>query len=152
MVKVGFSSMLLIVLPITLMFLFAGISFSQETPEDILVVVNKGVALDAIQTDDLRNIFLLKKKLYDTAGKKLTPINASEGTDLREAWREAVLGMSKGKEKMYWKKAQMKSGLRPPKGFSNPLQVVFQIKNSVGYVKRADYKEGVAKIVAVIKQ
>lgn len=121
-----------------------------EGPDDILVIANKGVALDSISKDTLADLFLKKKSVKDNGGNDLVPINAPDGSPLRDAWAKRVLGMDAGSEAAYWNKILVKSGTQAPKSLPNTMAAAFAVKSSISYIKRSDYKEGVAKVLAVI--
>ncbi|MEW5948014.1 MAG: hypothetical protein AB1711_01220 [Thermodesulfobacteriota bacterium] len=134
-----------------LMFLLLPVMMAwAEGPTDILVIANKGVALDSISKDTLADLFLKKKGVKDNAGNDLVPINAPEGSPLRDAWAKRVLGMDAGSEVAYWKKMLVASGTQAPKSLPNTMAAAFSVKGAISYIKRSDYKEGVAKVLAVI--
>jgi len=120
-----------------------------ESPDDILVIVNKSTALDETTVAELRNIFLKKKSAWHTGASAL-PVHAQENTVLRKQFRDRLLQMSATAEREYWKNAKIKQALMAPPTFSNTLKAVFKLRGAVSYVFRSDYKEGVAKVVLVL--
>lgn len=135
---------------LVLFFSLVTMNASADDPNDILVIANKSVALESISAGQLVELFLKKAAVIDSNNIELIPINAPEGSPLREAWAKRALGMDGGSEISYWKKLLVKSGTQEPKSVTNPMAAVFTVKGAVGYVNRADYKDGLVKILAVI--
>ncbi len=120
-----------------------------DSPEDIIIVVNKSVTKKEVTVDELRDYFLLKR-LHWPDGKKIVPINVRGNDELRVAFRGRILEMSETEENRYWQDRKIKSGLKKPPELGSNLRAVFKIKGSISYVYRKDYKEGVARIVLVL--
>ena len=120
-----------------------------ESPNDIIVIANSSVQADGITKDELRDIFLKKRTSWGNSGN-VKPINASDGSDLREQFCEEVLQMTPEEEKRYFQEEKIKNGLTAPNSFSNTQKAVFKLRGSVSYVYRSDFKEGVAKVLLVI--
>ena len=120
-----------------------------DSPQDILVVANKGVSVGAISKNELRDIFLKKKTSWAKGGQAI-PLHAAEGSELRKEFRRRVMDLSAGEEQRYWQQFQIKSGEPQPASFGNTLKAVFKIRGSVSYVFRSQYKEGVAKVLLVL--
>ena len=121
-----------------------------EDPNDILIVANPSAPASGISLDDIRSIFLKKRSNWPGDGNAV-PINARKGSSLRKEFVKRVLGMTQAEESAYWKDARIKSGLTEPAEFSDVLKAVFKLKGSLSYVFRSDYKEGVAKIIYILK-
>ena len=102
-----------------------------------------------INMDELRDIFLKRRKNWDNNTKAI-PINAPKGTELRLDFSERMLKMSDVQEGRYWQEQKIRSGNSPPAEFPVPLKAVFKLRGSVGYVYRADYREGVVNILLVL--
>lgn len=120
-----------------------------DHPDDILIVANKGAPIDNLSEADIQAIFLRIRRVMG-AGATVVPVNAKEDTHLRKKFRERILQMSSEKEGRYWEDKKISLGLSAPPEFSNPLKAVFKLRNSVGYVFRSEYREGVVKVLAVI--
>ncbi len=120
-----------------------------ESPRDILVVVNRASTVDSVTIDELRDVFLKKRASWRSGGKT-TPVNASEGSSLREDFRKRVLNMSSSAEKSYWQKRKIKAGESRPAEFENTLRAVFKLRGAVSYVYRSQFKEGTARVVLVL--
>ncbi len=121
-----------------------------DKPDDILIIVNKAVNIDQTQVDELKAIFL-KRKANWSDGTKAIPINAPEGSKIREAFRRLVTGMTRSREQSFWQTQMIKHGTNRPPEFANPLKAVFKLRGAVSYVYRSDYRKGVAKIILVLR-
>lgn len=145
----------LVLLTIALSFVIGGHppraqeTISEEHPDDILIVANRGTPIQTISRSDLRNIFLGLRTLYKD-GQKIVPINAREGTALRAAFQQRVLHMTAEQEGRHWENQKIRKGVYAPVEFSNQLKAVFKLRNSLSYIFRSQYTPGVAKIVSVI--
>ncbi|MDJ0764103.1 MAG: hypothetical protein QNJ97_14065 [Myxococcota bacterium] len=120
-----------------------------EDPSDILIIANQSASASQISPDVLRDIFLKKRTAWPSGGK-VTPVNASPGSDLRKAFRDHILKMTTNEEQQYWQDLKIRKGAAEPPVFSQPLRAVFHLKGSVSYVFRSQYKEGVVKVLLVI--
>jgi hypothetical protein len=121
-----------------------------DDPDDILIIANPSAQASGISLDDIRSIFLKKRANWPRGGNAV-PINARKGSALRGEFVQRVLNMTLAEESNYWKDEQIKSGLTEPAEFSNVLKAVFKLRGSIGYVYRSEYREGVAKILYVLK-
>jgi ABC-type phosphate transport system substrate-binding protein len=120
-----------------------------DSPDDILIVVNKSVPINSVSSAELKAIFLKKKTRWKN-GSKAIPIHAKNGTPLRKAFGQRLLNMEQSREKSYWQEQKIRTGTLPPITFSNLLKAVFKVNGAVSYVFRSDYKEGVVKIIMVL--
>lgn len=138
----------LLLLPL-LVLLLAPVGVRSESPSDILVIANNAAPASTLSLEEVRSIFL-KKRASWSAGGKVVPVHAKEGSALRKSFQQRVLAMTAAEEAGYWQDQKIRRGLEGPAEFTNPLKAVFRIKGSVSYVFRSDYKEGVAKVLLVI--
>jgi len=122
---------------------------SSDDPEDILVIVNNAVGAKKAKVDEIREIFL-KKRTNWPGGGTAVPVNAGEGTALRKEFRRRVLSMNAREEQDYWNDKKIKTGVSCPVEFGNTLKAVFKLRNSVSYVYRSQYREGVARVLMVL--
>ncbi len=121
-----------------------------EKPSDILVVVNKSSPISRIEPEELKSIFLKKKEIWSD-GTRAVPINAPEGSKIREAFRRSIIGFDRDREETYWQDQMIKHGLRRPPEFSRPLKAVFKLRGAVSYVYRSEYRQNVAKVILVLR-
>ncbi|MDJ0764100.1 MAG: hypothetical protein QNJ97_14050 [Myxococcota bacterium] len=120
-----------------------------EDPNDILIIANQSASASQVSPDVLRDIFLKKRTAWPSGGK-VTPVNASPGSELRNGFRKQILKMTADEERQYWQDLKIRKGAAEPPVFSQPLRAVFHLKGSVSYVFRSQYKEGVVKVLLVI--
>ncbi len=114
--------------------------------EEILVVANLKVPVDAISEADLRAIFR-KSRLSYPGGARAVPIHARSGSPLRRDFLRRVLHLTEAEEKKFWEEQKIRKGIKPPAEFSNTLKAVFHLKGAVSYVYRSQFKEGTAKVL-----
>lgn len=112
-------------------------------------MINRSIQKKKVSIDELRDYFL-KKRLNWPSGRGVVPINAKSDSDLRAAFRRAVLEMTETEESRYWQDSKIKAGAKKPPELGNNLRAVFKIKGAISYVYRRDYKEGVVDIVLVL--
>jgi ABC-type phosphate transport system substrate-binding protein len=117
-----------------------------ESPNDLLIVVNKSVSASNVDAAEVKAIFLKNKT--SLSGDTVFPLNAKSDSDLRAAFRKHVLKMSEEKEKGFWEDEKVKKGVEPPPETAGTLKAVFSKSGGISYVFRKDYKDGTAKIVA----
>jgi len=119
---------------------------SAESPDDLVVFVNKSSRVKQLSADEIKRYFLRKQTTWEDGGRIIC-INAKDGSEDREAFRLRVLGMNAPEERRYWEAQKIKGGLAEPPTFSNTLKAVFKIKGSISYAFRKDVKPGLVKIV-----
>jgi len=119
-----------------------------EAPDDILVIGNKALDARGISKEELKATFLKKKGTV--GGSTVVPMNAPEGSSLRKEFRKAVLGMTAAEEQSYWEELKVKKAVSGPAEFGNTLKAVYSVKGGISYCRRSQYREGVAKILAVL--
>lgn len=120
-----------------------------EDPGDILIIANDSVPVGSLTLAEAQELFL-KDRVYWQSTSKATPVNAPEGSVLREDFLRRVLKMSAGDEKEFWEKKKIKTGVVPPPQFENPLKAVYKLQGGVGYVYRSQYRPGLVKILLVV--
>lgn len=140
---------------LVLLLLSSPTSARGESPEDIIVFVNKALKVDSVNLDELKKIFL-KQKTSWSAREKIVCINAKEGTPLRSIFRERVLKMDEKSEHVYWQEQKIRHQLTTPAEFSNTIKAVFKVETifksmgAISYAFRKDVPENVVKTVLVI--
>jgi ABC-type phosphate transport system substrate-binding protein len=121
---------------------------SSERPDDILIITHKSVPISTLSEAELKSIFLKQRQSWQ-GGMRVVPINAKDGTPLRQKFRSRVMKMDPEKEAKYWQDEKIKKGTVPPAEFSNTLKAVFLVKGAISYVFRKDFNPGLVKIIAV---
>lgn len=120
-----------------------------EKPNDILIIANKSVDATGVDMAELRDIFLKKKNQWK-GGLNAVPVNAPPGTAIRDDFQKRLFGKSVNEMLRYWEEYKIRSGDTEPPQFPNALKAVFHMRGAVGYVYRAQYLKGVAKILLVL--
>ena len=120
-----------------------------DNPSDILVIANNSTPVSRLTVGEAQEIFL-KERTHWGSSDKAVPINAPEGSALRNDFRIRALQMKVSDEQQYWEQRKIKSGVTPPPEFANVLKAVFKLRGSVGYIYRSQYKPGLAKILLVL--
>ena len=120
-----------------------------ESPSDILIIANTSVSTNSSTADEIRDIFLQKRSDW-SAGGRAVPIQAVEGSKLRDEFCERVLRMSPSEEQKYWQERKIRFGYTPPVEFENTLRAVYRLRGSVSYIFREQYREGVVKVLLVL--
>lgn len=120
-----------------------------EHPEDILIIAHKAISADAVTINEVKSIFLGRKAALGREGK-VTPIHAKDGSKLRVAFQRRVLDMGPEEEAGYWEDQKIRGGAAKPPEFTRPIKAVFSRRDSVGYIFRKDYQEGVVQILLVL--
>lgn len=121
-----------------------------ESPDDVVVFVNREVAVSSVTTDELRQMFLGTRTSWPGGGRILC-VNAAEGSKLRETFRTRVLRMSADEEQRYWEEQKVQGKGQEPASFGSTVKAVFRLKGGISYGLRGEVKGDVVKIVGVIK-
>lgn len=131
-------------------FVFGALDASAEDPRDLLVVVNPSVKATSITLVQVRDIFLKTRTTWPDSTARALAVNAKNYSETRTAFRQRVLNMSEEDETRYWQKQKLIGKKGEPPEFPNPLKAVFKLKDSVCYVFRSDYREGIGRVILVI--
>jgi ABC-type phosphate transport system substrate-binding protein len=124
---------------------------SAESPDDILVFINKTMDHGDVSLDELKKIFLCKKTTWSN-GQRIVPINAKESSAIRKSFREKVLGMTANEELTYWSNQRLVHQISNPAEFTATTKAVFKLRTAIGYAYRRDVPKNVVKVVLVIPQ
>lgn len=126
-----------------------------ESPDDIVVFVNKSLDITSVDLGELKKIYL-KQKTSWSSKDKIICINAKEGTALREAFRKRVLNMNAKSESIFWQEQKIRLQVTEPPSFENTIKAVFKVemifksKGAISYAFRKDFPKNVVKPVLVI--
>lgn len=119
-----------------------------EHANDLVIIANRSIRAKSITLAVLRQLFTRRRLSWASA--RIVPIDAKPGTWERKAFRRRVLRMTRDEETRYWQDQRIQSGVSPPVEFRRVLKAVYKLKGAVGYVRRAKYRFGVAKILLVL--
>jgi ABC-type phosphate transport system substrate-binding protein len=121
-----------------------------ESPNDIMIVVNKKVPVDTLTIKELKNFFLKKQFFWSRAGSDVRPINAKAGSDLRRLFLRRTFDWTETEEVEYWRTSKIQHGISKPVESSHTLKAVFSVEGSISYVFRSDYHKDVCKVVLIL--
>lgn len=118
--------------------------------EDIVIICNKGVTVNAITKSDLERIYLGQKNLWDGGGA-IEPVMLQN--ELTESFLTDYVGKNASTFGNYWKKMLFSGKGNGPKQFTKPKEVVDFVANTqgaIGFVPAGTNSDTV-KIVPVSK-
>ncbi|MBN2714725.1 MAG: hypothetical protein JXX14_02655 [Deltaproteobacteria bacterium] len=116
-----------------------------ESPDQLVVIVNRNFKVDSLSVAEVRRIF--KKEITVYKGVAVRPIHAPSGSPLRNQFLSQVMGMSSTAEEKYWEEAKVKKGVSPPIQLSNTVRAVFAAPGAISYCYRKEFNPTVAKII-----
>lgn len=123
-----------------------------DAPDDLLIVANLAVPDKSLSLDEVRLVFLKKKRVWSN-GQNITAYHDSSAS-LRHRFAVQVLGMTLGDEQRYWRDEAVRTSLKAPREIETKdharLRAVFAKKGAISYVLRKDFLPDVAKILAVV--
>ncbi|MBU2986343.1 substrate-binding domain-containing protein [Saccharophagus degradans] len=122
----------------------AGTLFSVQSLADIAIIVHpsNGAALDA---DEVSRIFLGKSKSFP-GGATAVPVNQAEGSIVRTAFDDGIIGKSASQLKSYWSKLVFTGKGTPPQEVSSEDEIkklVASNPNMIGYIDAANVDSSV---------
>lgn len=124
-----------------------------DSPDDIIIIANKGVLTTKTGLPMLRAIFLKKLSTWKN-GMKVEPFVAPRGSAIRAVFAQKVLGMPADDELRYWEDLGVTRGLMPPEELPSSdyarIKKVFQTRGAISYVYRKNLVGNVVKILFVI--
>jgi hypothetical protein len=128
---------------ILLSFIFGTLLMAQE----LLVVGDAGFPVENLTKEEIKSIFLDKKRFID--GKKVLAMNYEYNHPLRLCFERTILEKSEQSLERYWRKAYY-NGKRPPKVVTSVEMLLSYFENvhpTIGYV---DANETVDKGLKVL--
>lgn len=125
--------------------LFSQSPVMAESPNDLLIIVNKKFEYSSLTITEVKRIF--RKEMTTYKGTSVKPIHAKMGSPLRDIFVSKVLGMNVSAEQKYWQDMMVKKGMRPPSELSNTVRGVFSAPGAMSYCFRRDFSPITAKIV-----
>ncbi len=107
--------------------------------DDVVVIVHPSNALTEISVDDVKKIYLGKKKFFP-GGAKVIPGDQPKGTQSRKFFYGGIIGKSEAKLKSYWSRLIFTGKGTPPKiiGFDRIVKEwVASQPQAMGYIMRS---------------
>jgi ABC-type phosphate transport system substrate-binding protein len=115
---------------IVLVFIFV----SMLNAKDYAVIVSSDLPFNKVNSSDLKNIFLLKRKYIDD--QKVIPINLLSNNKVRLHFEKNIIKMSRKKLNKFWVKQHFR-GVSPPTtqaSFKSVLEFVANVPGAIGYI------------------
>lgn len=117
----------------------------------IVVIANNSVAESSVTKQDLKMIFLGKKKSWDS-GKKIKPVTLKDGAS-HEAFVSTYVEKTAASFSSFWKHAILSGTGIPPKSFSSEgdlLKYVAGKEGAVGYISSdTPYSDSDVKVLSI---
>ncbi len=108
--------------------------------DEVVVIVHPSNALTEISVDDVKKIYLGKKKFFP-GGSKVIPGDQPKGTQSRKFFYGGIIGKSETKLKSYWSRLIFTGKGAPPKviGFDRIVKEwVARQPQAMGYIMRSE--------------
>lgn len=123
---------------------------AEQAPR-IAVIVSKSSPVEHVSKDDLRELYLRRRRLWDD-GERALPVNLPAGNPVRERFSRLVLGRSSDELVAYWN-GRYFEGITPPPVLPTPTAVnafVADEPNAIGYVP-ADEAGSECRVVLLLE-
>jgi len=108
--------------------------------DDLVIIVHPSNTLTEISADDVKKIYLGKKKFFP-GGDKVIPGDQSKRTQSYKLFYARIIGKSEAKLKLYWSRLIFAGKGTPPKiiGFGRAVtEWVASQPQAMGYIMRSD--------------
>lgn len=115
---------------------------------NILIIGNWDLPVDALSRDEIKSIFLGEKIMWDN-GKKITFVILK--TKMHEVFLKEFIGNTESQYRNYWRKLVFTGKSRSPRSFESEEDMIEYIANSsgaIGYIPSEAYTDKV-KIISV---
>jgi len=99
---------------------------------DMVVVVSKDSPVDALENQQIANIFLTRTNRYPN-GHKATPIELSH-SQIRESFYQQISGKTPTQLMAYWTTLIFSGKGKPPRGFGDIHSLITRLENSPGSI------------------
>lgn len=114
----------------------------------LVIIANKDVPVDSITAEQAAQIFLKQQQLWSN-GKPMQPIDAREGSGLREDFYSKVMRRTNAQLRAYWARQTFTGTALPPReggGSEDIARWVAATPGAIGYVQHKDV-EGNVKVL-----
>jgi len=114
--------------------------------DEVVVIVNPSNPLTVISVDDVKKIYLGKKKFFPGGGAKVIPGDQPKGTESRKFFYAGIIGKSESKLKSYWSRLIFTGKGTPPKVIGHDTVVkewVAGQPKAIGYIMRSAVDDSV---------
>ncbi len=110
--------------------------------EDVVIVCNKSVTASSLSQDDVRDIFLGRKTVWDD-GQKIKFVTMKDG-HAHEAFLDTFVRKTAMQFDLYWDKLVFTGRARTPKAFSTSdgiIDFIERTEGAIGYIPAAALEE-----------
>ncbi len=108
--------------------------------DEVVVIVNPSNALTEISVDDVKKIYLGKKKFFPNSDVKVIPGDQPKGSESRKFFYGGIIGKTESKLKSYWSRMIFTGKGTPPKVIGHDDVVrkwVAEQPRAMGYILRS---------------
>lgn len=117
----------------------------------IAVVVGRSSDLRGVTVDDLREIYLRRRRVWPN-GRRVIPVNLPPDHPLRDRFSRRVLGRATRDLVGYWNRRYLE-GVQPPLVLKTPQAVCAYLAvepDAIGYVPRAEADEAGCRVLLTL--
>jgi ABC-type phosphate transport system substrate-binding protein len=121
-----------------------------KKPRLIAVIVNKKNPVQKLSRQQIRDIFLKRRRSWES-GRTIVPINNALQSALRKAFLRHVLKMSPQEEGAYWVKQSVTGQSTPPRRVGTSVlakRLVGSLAGAISYVELSKVDDSV-RIIAI---
>ncbi|HCB40685.1 MAG TPA: phosphate ABC transporter substrate-binding protein [Gammaproteobacteria bacterium] len=116
----------------------------------VVVIVNASSPINSATAEEIQQVFLGKRN--EIGGVSVTPVDHSEGNEVREVFYDKVVDKTPSQLNAYWSRLIFTGKGKPPKQYfddAEVLETVQEEEDSVGYIDSSSIAEGVKVIFTV---
>ncbi|HAG96644.1 MAG: phosphate ABC transporter substrate-binding protein [Pseudomonadales bacterium] len=117
---------------------------------EVVVIVNASSPINSATAEEIQQVFLGKRN--EIGGVSVTPVDHSEGNEVREVFYDKVVDKTPSQLNAYWSRLIFTGKGKPPKQYfddAEVLETVLEEEDSVGYIDSSSIAEGVKVIFTV---
>ncbi|MGB3623540.1 MAG: phosphate ABC transporter substrate-binding protein [Ketobacter sp.] len=117
---------------------------------EVVVVVNSASAVQQASASEIQQVYLGKRN--DIGGASLTPVDVSEGSEIRTIFYDKVIDKDPAQLNAYWSRLIFTGKGIPPKQYfdeAEVVEVILENEDSIGYIDAAGVTEGLRVIYTV---
>lgn len=124
---------------IVLLFIISG---GLAYAEDVIIVCNKSVTASSLSQDDIRDIFLGRKTVWND-GQKISFVTMTDG-EAHETFLDTFVRKTSMQFDLYWDKKVFSGRARTPKAYSTSdgiIDFIERTEGAIGYIPAAALEE-----------
>lgn len=119
--------------------------------EELVVIVNKANDITTLSKEDVKKIFLGKKKRFES-GEKVKTADYRKGRSVRALFYRKIANKAVKDIDTYWYRLVFTGKGIPPKAFSSSgdmIEYVSENENAIGYVKVSQLSTKIKKVLVI---